>query len=44
MVEESSFWVPDHVIAPRSERVSGNTSAAKQAQNDAQAIRTLVAA
>lgn len=41
MVEESSFWVPDHVIAPRSERVPGNTSAAKQAQNDAQAIRTL---
>lgn len=43
-VEKASSWVPDHAIALRSERVPGNTSAAKQAQNDAQAIRTLVAA
>lgn len=39
--EKVASWVSDHAIEPRSGRVPGNTSAAKQSRNDSQAIRTL---
>ena len=39
--EKITSRMPDYVTAPRSERVPGNTSVAKQSRNDSQAIRAL---